>query len=162
MYHRGSWRRFCQQYKLWPLSLKVHISGIWNIRNAVLTMKIQLDQVLRFCWNFIPWPCNCKFGSLLLSGTHLWARQFIRTDHWGMFTSIPPVGFKFWFITSFWCIRTYTYAKVDMFTLNGHSWYFFVAINEFVMPKDPQICHNIDNIWKNRFVELQCLIWDIL
>ena len=72
------------------MSLKLHIWGIWSIRNSVLTMKIRLGWILRVSKpifrksvNFIPWLCDCIFGTPLVSGTHLWVWKFIRTDHWG-------------------------------------------------------------------------------
>ena len=72
------------------MSLKLHIWGIWSIRNSVLTMKIRLGWVLRVykpifrkSVNFIPWLCDCIFGTPLVSGTHLWVWKFITTDYWG-------------------------------------------------------------------------------
>ena len=64
-------RRFCQKCKLYPSSLKLHIWGIWSIRNSVLTMKIRLDALLRVykpifqkVWILFPDPVIAYFGLL--------------------------------------------------------------------------------------------------
>ena len=75
---------FAQHVKFSPCAWNCLCAGFWV---SVLTMKARADHLVPLgFWksdNLFRWSWDCKFGGPSISGTQLWARTFMRIDHWG-------------------------------------------------------------------------------